>query len=264
MTRAAAVPGSRRRLSAALTTAGLVAVLVTSCTAAGGDVDAPEPATPSSSTSQAPPAGPAPTVAALREARDGWKVFTDPARLVSFELPQEWVVQPLEPEPGTYAPDSLHYAVRTPDGVTTAELHSGILTPEPPCPEVERTPYTVIGSDTLTLTDQPPAAAGIEPRFVVRLITGFRFFGAYGITDQLGGADGLACSLSNTVQGNEALGRFSFGDLEALAPKAPANTGPQTVSFGTIGEAEEYYARPEFATIREMISSVRMAPAPAG
>jgi hypothetical protein len=244
--------------SSILAGAVLTLLLATSCTPAGeGDGAAPPPSSTATAAAE-------PTVAPLREAREGWKVFTDPGRLISFELPQEWVVQPLETEPGVYAPDSLHYAVRTPDGVTTAQLHSGILTPEPPCSEGERTPYSVIGSEPLTLTDQPPAADGIEPRFVVRLITGFRFFGAYGITDQVGGPDGLACSLSNTVQGGEALGRFSFGDLEVLAPKAPANTGPQTVSFGTIGEADEYYATPEFMTIREMISSVRIAPAPAG
>ena len=49
-----------------------------------------------------------------------------------------------------------------------------------------------------------------------------------------------------------------------LAPKAPANTGPQTVSFGTIGEAEEYYASPGFTTIREMIRSVQVAGVAAG
>jgi hypothetical protein len=239
-------------------TAALIALLLASCTAAEeGDGSA-------SSSGSSASATPEPTVAPLREARDGWKVFTDPSRLVSFELPQDWVVQPLAPAPGLYAPDSLHYAVRTPDGMTTAELHSGILTPEAPCPESERTPYYVIGSKPLALTDEPAAASGIEPRFVVRLITGFRFFGAYGITDGVGGADALACSLSNTVQGGESLGRFSFGDLEVLAPKAPANTGPATVSFGTIGEAEEYYATPEFATIREMILSVQVAAPPTG
>lgn len=264
MTRSA--PGSRRlpRVPAVITAAVVTMLLLTSCTVTDGGGDAAPPAP--GPAGQSPTAEPAddPTVAPLREARDGWKVFTDPGRLVSFELPQEWVVQPLETQPGAYAPDSLHYAVRTPDGVTTAELHTGILTADEPCPEVDLTPYAVIGSEPLVLTDQPAADDGIEPRFVVRLITGFRFFGAYGITDQLGGPEGLACSLSNTVQGNEELGRVSFGDLEVLAPKAPANTGPQTVTFGTIGEAEEYYATPEFATIREMISSVRIAPSPGG
>ncbi|MPY09393.1 hypothetical protein [Arthrobacter bussei] len=248
-----------RRTTRAVAAAALLGALLTACTAAGeGD------AGPAPSSSAATPGAPAePTVAPLREAREGWKVFTDPSRLVSFELPQDWVVQPLDPAPGTYAADSLHYAVRTPEGTTAAEFHSGIITPEAPCPDAERTPYAVIGSEPLALTDQPAASTAIEPRFVVRLITGFRFFGAYGVTDEVGGADGLACSLANTVQGSEALGRFSFGDLEVLAPKAPANTGPQTVSFGTIGEAEAYYAEPGFATIREMILSVRVAEPPA-
>lgn len=250
-------PGLSRR-PYALAAVGLAAVLLTGCTGTG-EADAPAP--PPSVTASATPEA---TVAPLREAREGWKVFTDPRRLVSFELPAEWVVQPLEPAPGVYAPDSLHYAVRTPEGTTVAEFHSGIQTPEEPCTEADRTTYYVIGSEPLQLSGEAPEATDIEPRFVIRLITGFRFFGAFGITDQVGGADGLACSLPNTVQGSPELGRFSFGDLELLVPKAPANTGPQTVSFGTIGEAEAYYETPEFATIRQMILSVQVAAPPAG
>ncbi|WP_247826444.1 hypothetical protein [Arthrobacter antioxidans] len=248
----------RRRLPQALAAAALALTLVTACTGPGGDGGAPPPSTNAATATAEPAAAP------LREAREGWKVFTDPGRLLSFELPEEWMVQLLEPEPGVHAPDSLHYAVRTPEGVTTAELHTGIQTPEAPCPDAERTPYYVIGSEPLDLTDEAPAGADVEPRFVIRLITGFRFFAAYGITDQAGGADGLACTLSNTVQGGDALGRVSFGDLEVLAPKAPANTGPQTVTFGTIGEAQAFYDTPDFATIREMLLSLRIAPATTG
>lgn len=246
-----------RRVPGILAAAALTALLVSACTGPQGEDAATPPSTPA--------AVPEPTVAPLREAREGWKVFTDPARLVSFELPQEWVVQPLEPEPGGYAPDALHYAVRTPEGTTAAEFHSGILQAEAPCPDTDRTPYYVLGSEPLDLTGEGAAASSsIEPRFVVRLITGFRFFGAYGVTDEVGGADGRACSLPYTVQGSDALGRFSFGDLEVLVPKAPANTGPQTVTFGTIGEAEAYYDSPDFATIREMIVSVQVATGPEG
>jgi hypothetical protein len=238
----------------------ITALLLVACT--GGPTDGnPDDATPSSSASTAAPEA---TVEPLREARAGWKVFTDPARLVSFELPEEWVVQPLQVGSGAYAPDSLHYAVRTQEGTTTAEFHSGIITQEPPCAEGDRTPYYVIGSEPLELTGAGAATTGIEPRFVVRLITGFRFFGAYGVADQVGGEDGLACSLPNTVQGGEALGLFSFGDIEVLAPKAPADTGPGTVSFGTLGEAEAHYDTPEFETVRTMILSLRIAPTPAG
>lgn len=267
-------PGRSARRHAPLTVVtALLCLLLTACTGAQeNDGEASSSSSASSSQGPAPEptgtSGPSGTsgssVAPLREAREGWKVFTDPGRLVSFELPQAWVVQPLQPEPGAYAPDSLHYAVRTPEGTTAAELHTGILAKEEPCVEGDRTPYYVIGSEPLELTGGTPAATGIEPRFVVRLITGFRFFGAYGITDQMGGADFLACSLTNTVDGGEALGRFSFGDLEVLAPKAPANTGPSTVSFGTIGEAEAYYGTPEFAMIRSMIQSVRITTIPPG
>ncbi|WP_434993900.1 hypothetical protein [Arthrobacter sp. Ld5] len=254
--RPSARPG-RRRLPQALAAGALILTLVTACTGAEGDA-APPPAV----TATAEPAERA--AAPLREAREGWKVFSDPGRLLSFELPEEWLVQLLEPEPGVHAPGSLHYAVRTPEGVTIAELHTGILTPEAPCPDADRTPYHVIVSEPLELTGEAPATADVGPRVVVRLITGFRFFASYGIADQVGGADGLACALSNTVQGGEALGRISFGDLEVLVPKAPANTGPQNVTFGTIGEAQAFYARPDFATIREMLGSLRIAPGTTG
>ncbi len=235
--------------------AGVTALLVTSCTGAPtGDDDAGEPPSAPATTASS-----APTVAPLPEARDGWKVFTDPGRLLTFELPEPWVVQAIEVEPETYAPDSLHYAIRTPEGTTAAELHTGIGAAQVPCEETDRTPYYVIGSEPLEEAGLTAADDRLEPRFVTRLITGFRFFGSYGITDQAGGDDGLACELSNTVQGGDALGRVSFGDLEVLAPKAPADTGPQTVSFGTIGEAEEYYATAEFEVIGELIRSLRFA-----
>ena len=115
----------------------------------------------------------------------------------------------------------------------------------------------MIGSDPLEGSGSAAGPDGTGPRFVTRLITGFRFFGSYGITDQPGGDDGLACVLPNTVQAGEALGHVSFGDLVLLAPKAPADTGPATVSFGTIGEAEEYYAAAGFEVIGEMIRSLR-------
>lgn len=245
--------GYRRRT---LTVLAGACLLLTSCTSGGAQegTGGQTPVTPGPPS--APPTSEAPT-APMRAAREGWKVFSDPSRSVSFELPEGWVVQPLQPEVEDYAQDSLHYAVRTPEGTTAAELHTGIVTEEPPCPEAERTPYYVIGSEPLQLTGTSLPATDIEPHFVTRLITGFRFFGSYGITDQVGGADSVACSLTNTVDGGAALGRVSFGDLEVLAPKLPANTGPQTVSFGTIGEAETYYGTPEFATIREMILSIR-------
>ena len=144
---------ARRRsgsVACTMAAAALAGVLLVSCTQAPAGT---EPSAPASIPAAVPTAEP------LREAREGWKVFTDPARLVSFELPRDWVVQPLQPEPGAYAPDSLHYAVRTPEGTTTAELHSGILTAEAPCPEAERTPYYVIGSEPLELTGEPPATS---------------------------------------------------------------------------------------------------------
>lgn len=248
--------------SLALATAAIL--LLSSCTpGAGAPDDAVEqPSAPPSTASSAPTTAAAAGAPPLREARAGWKVFTDPARLLSFELPGDWLVQPMQVAPEAYAPDSLHYVVRTPAGATAAELHTGVLTPEVPCTETELTPYYVIGSEPLDEARGVPEGEGVEPRFVIRLITGFRFFGSYGITDQPGGENYVACSLANTVQGGGVLGRVSFGDLEVLVPKAPADTGPATVSFGTIGEAEEYYAADGFTVIGEVIRSLRLAGGP--
>ncbi|WP_155850024.1 hypothetical protein [Arthrobacter sp. H41] len=234
------------------------ALLLAGCSGGG---EAPPDAGPSAgapsavATSSAPEATTPP-----REAREGWKVFTDPHRLLSFELPADWVVQPIEPGPGVYAADAVHYAVRTPAGTTAAELHSGIQTEEPPCPATDPTPYYVLGSEPLNIPAAPGAVDAIEPRLVMRIIQGFRFFSSYGITDSVGGADGVACALTNTVLADNALGRVSFGDLEVLVPKAPANTGPQNVTFGTIGEAQAYFDSPQFAVTRQVIASLQFAP----
>ncbi|MBG6216742.1 hypothetical protein IWX75_001186 [Arthrobacter sp. CAN_A6] len=242
----------------ALAVFSAAALLLTGCS--NGDEGSPD-AGPTAGAPSAVATSTAPEVTVPpREAREGWKVFTDPLRLLSFELPADWVVQPIEPGPGVYAADSVHYAVRTPAGTTAAELHTGIQTEEPPCPASDLTPYYVLGSEPLSISAPPDAADIIEPRLVMRIIQGFRFFSSYGITDQVGGADGVACALTNTVLADNSLGRVSFGDLEVLVPKAPANTGPQNVTFGTISEAQTYFDSPEFAVTRQVIASLQFAP----
>ncbi|KNC19224.1 hypothetical protein AC792_07410, partial [Arthrobacter sp. RIT-PI-e] len=102
-----------------------------------------------------------------------------------------------------------------------------------------------------------PGPDRVEPHFVIRLITGFRFFGSYGITDRVGSDDGLACALPNTVEAGERLGRVSFGDLPVLVPKTPADTGPATGALGPPGEAGEYHATTDFDVVGQVIRSLR-------
>lgn len=234
--------GGRRRMLG-LAMFGATGCLLVSCTPAA-PAPAPEPTQLPTQEATVP----------LREAREGWKVFSDPSRRLSFELPQDWLVQPVPIDPDAFAPDSLHYAVRAADGRTMAELHTGIRTPEVSCEEVQRTPYHVIVSEPLDVDDAPNP----DPRYAVQLITGFRYFGAYGITDQVEG-DGLACTLVNTVDTGKAFGRISFGDVEVLAPTAPAETSVDALTFGTIGEAEEHYSTPDFETIGTMIGSFQVS-----
>ncbi|WP_051477266.1 hypothetical protein [Arthrobacter sp. Br18] len=242
-------------------TLALLSAAVLLLTGCSGGEESPDAGRTTAAASTAPAAEPPSPEATSppREAREGWKVFTDPRRLLSFELPADWVVQPAEPGAGVYAADAVHYAVRTPAGITAAELHTGIQTEDPPCPDFGPSPYYVLGSEPLSIPAAPDAVDAIEPRFVMRIIQGFRFFSSYGITDQVGRADGVACTLTNTVQADNPLGRVSFGDLEVLVPKAPANTGPQNVTFGTIGEAQAYFDAPEFAPTRQVIASLQFA-----
>ncbi len=228
-------------------------ILLTGCS---GGPD-PQGAAPASSPAQARES----VVAAepLREARKGWKMFADPNRLLSFELPAAWVVQPVKVESGEYSPNSLHYAVRTADGDLVAELHTGIIRKFPDCAQEKSVPYTVIASSPTELVTAADSTNTIEPRFVVRLMQGFTFFSSYGITDQVGGADGRACVLTNTVQGPEKVGRFSFGDAEAVAPKSPADTGPGTLTFPTIAKAEKHFDSQQFRTVQQMIRSLRLS-----
>lgn len=244
-------PVVRRAMVRTVALACAAALLLTSCTGARDD---PEDVVPPSGS---PAASPTPTASPLREARTGWKVFTDPGRLLSFELPDTWRVQTAQPEPGRSSPGSLHYAVLTAEGVVAAELHTGVVIPETPCEDWERTPYYVIGSEALEGAGSAPGPDRVEPHFVIRLITGFRFFGSYGITDRVGSDDGLACALPNTVEAGERLGRVSFGDLPVLVPKTPADTGPATGALGPPGEAGEYHATTDFDVVGQVIRSLR-------
>lgn len=221
-------------------------------------------AAPSSDASSAAPeatAGqePAPTVAARPAPDDDWQVFTDPAALVSFELPPDWTVEPIEDPGDGFEPESIHFAVANADGDPMAQLHTGITAVQEGCEPDNASPYTVILSQPVDLPSTAEAEQSIDPRLVVRLIEGYRFFSSFGVTDVVGGADGAACELFNTVQGPEHLGLYSFGYAISFTALTPEQVGSRTVSFDTIADAEEYFDSDQFTMVRRMIASLQVA-----
>ncbi|WP_258060833.1 hypothetical protein [Arthrobacter sp. 4R501] len=205
-------------------------------------------ATAGASTSAAP--GPAATAAA-------WKTFTDPAKTVSFDLPEEWIAQSVTPEDGTL-PGALKIEVKKPDGTVVATLRTGLPPSSSECPETARKPYVVISSVPVEL----PGLTGegtIAPHVVFRVIQGYRYFGSYGITNIVGGADGQACELRNVVRGPAGKGDYSFGDLGVLKAFAPDEKVAPAKAFDTLGQAEKYVDESsEFANVQRMLMSLEI------
>lgn len=190
---------------------------------------------------------------------DGWTAFTDEQRLVSFEVPDSWTVEAIEDPGEGFEEGGLHFDVSNADGATLAQLHTRITPPAEECAADGASPYVVLSSEPVDVPSTAEAEGSIEPRFVVRVIQGFRFFSSYGITDVVGGADGAACVLYNTVQGPDHIGLYSFGDAVQLRALDPTQVGSRTQSFATIAEAQKRFSQKDFDAIRRMIMSLQVA-----
>lgn len=228
--------------------------------------DRPPSTTPAStvpSASSSASASPTPEALPILPERpapgDGWKVFTDEQRLVSFELPEDWTVAAIEDAGEGFAEGGLHFEVANADGDKMAELHTRINEQPDDCGESAASPYIVLASEPVDIPSTAEAEGSIEPRFVLRLIQGFRFFSSYGVTDVVGGSESTACVLSNTVQGPEHIGLYSFGDRIALAALDPSQVGSRTESFPTIADAQKRFDQADFDQIRRMITSLQVA-----
>ena len=218
-------------------------------TGTGSSPPASEPTpTPSGSATVAP--GPAATAAA-------WKTFTDPGRTVSFDLPNEWIAQSVTPEDGAL-PGALKIEVKKQDGTFMAALRTGLPPSEPACPDAGKKPYVVISSVPVAL----PGLTGegtIAPHAVYRVIQGYRYFGSYGITNIVGGADGRACELRNVVRGPAGKGDYSFGDVIALKAFAPDEKVAPAKAFDTLDQAAKYVNEgPDFANVQRMLMSLEI------
>ncbi|MGT2460974.1 hypothetical protein [Sinomonas atrocyanea] len=186
-----------------------------------------------------------------------WKTYTDPAKKVRFDLPADWIVQSTDPAAGA-APGSLHIEVKKADGTFVAALQTGLPVPtSAPCDPAQAKPYSVLNSVPVTV----PFADGpsvITPRFVFRVIQGYKYFGSFGLTALATSAqDGKACRLLNIVPGPAGIGGYSFADSVEVVPPSPQAQVAPLSSFDTLAQASAYVRDSgDFADAQRMIMSL--------
>ena len=231
-------------------------------TAEPGDSGATATASPDGSATAGPSSGA--TAAASASATAGpaatasaWKTFSDPAKTVVFDLPESWIAQSVPPEEGTL-PGALKIEVKKPDGTFVAALRTGLPPSSADCPADARRPYTVLSSVPVELSAEGGEGT-IPPRVVFRAIQGYRFFGSYGITNIVGGADGQACELRNIVRGPADKGDYSFGDLVSVRAFAPDEKVAPAKAFDTLDQAATYASESaDFANVQRMLMSLEI------
>jgi hypothetical protein len=244
------------RLTAALM---LGAAALAGCSSAGQGAPAWTATAPSSSGAATASA----TASASGSATAGataaaWKTFSDPAKTVSFELPQDWIAQSAAPAQGTLA-GALKIDVKDAEGRYLATLQTGL----PPqtagaCAADGAKPYVVVSSVPVELPHRGGEGT-IDPHVVFRVIQGYKYFGSYGITNVVGGGEGKACVLQNIVRGPEGKGDYSFGDLVELKAYAQDQKVAPAKSFDTLAQADKYVnAGSEFANVQRMLMSLRI------
>jgi hypothetical protein len=187
-----------------------------------------------------------------------WKVFTDPAKSVSFELPEEWLAQSVAPDAGTM-PGALKIEVKDAKGGYLATLQTGLpAQPVPACADGAARPYVVVSSVPVELP-HGGGAGTIDPHVVFRVIQGYKYFGSYGITNIVGGPGGTSCGLQNLVRGPEGRGDYSFGDLAVLKTIAPDQKVAPAKAFDTLDQAAKYADEgSEFANVQRMLMSLKI------
>ncbi|MDQ0755922.1 hypothetical protein [Arthrobacter sp. B3I4] len=187
-----------------------------------------------------------------------WKTFSDPAKNVSFDLPQDWIAQSGTPAQGTL-PGAVKVEVKDAEGRYLATLQTGL----PPqtaaaCAAEAAKPYVVVSSVPVELPHRGGAGT-IDPHVVFRVIQGYKYFGSYGITSVVGGAESKSCALQNLVRGPEGKGDYSFGDLVELKAFAPDQKVAPAKSFDTLAQADRYVnGGSEFANVQRMLMSLRI------
>jgi hypothetical protein len=232
---------------------------------ASGGVPSAEPSagssTPGVSPDRTPGTTPGSTAAGPAEpgsTAPAWKVFTDPAKRVSFELPQEWIAQSVTPEQGTL-PGALRIEVKDARGGYLATLRTGLQPqPAPACTDEAAKPYVVVSSVPVEMPHRGGDGT-IDPHVVFRVIQGYKYFGSYGITNVVGGAEGKSCVLQNLVRGPEGTGDYSFADLTELKTYAADQKVAPAKAFDTLDQAAKYVNEgSEFANVQRMLMSLEI------
>ncbi|WP_415854323.1 hypothetical protein, partial [Sinomonas sp. G460-2] len=187
-----------------------------------------------------------------------WKTFTDPGKTVSFELPDEWIVQSGAAAAGSSA-GALHFDVKKADGTFVAALQTGLPQPtQQACDPAQAKAYSVLNSLPVTLpfTDSPTA---ISPRFVFRVIQGYKYFGSFGLVGVATvSQDGKACKLANVVPGPASIGGYAFSDVLELAPLSPQAQVAPLQAFDNLAQASAYVQNSgDFANAQRMIMSLK-------
>ncbi|KHL00539.1 hypothetical protein LK10_20265 [Sinomonas humi] len=187
-----------------------------------------------------------------------WKTFTDPGKTISFELPAQWIVQSAPLAPGSAA-SAVHYDVKKADGTFVAALQTGLPMPaSQPCDASQAKPYTVLNSVPVNLPFKDGPAA-LTPRFVFRVIQGYKYFGSFGLVGVTTSAqDGKACRLLNIVPGPTGSGGYAFSDVTELAPLAPEAEVAPLQAFDNLAQASDYVQTSgDFADAQRMIMSLK-------
>ncbi|TNB71691.1 hypothetical protein FHJ30_12385 [Arthrobacter sp. BB-1] len=222
-----------------------------------GTTAAPTAPASAAATADATPGATASATSSPVATASAWKTFSDPAKTVSFDLPQEWIAQAVAPEEGAL-PGALKVEVKKPDGTFMAALRTGLPPSSADCPQDARRPYTVISSVPADLTAEGGDGT-IPPRVVFRVIQGYRYFGSYGVTNLVGGADGQACELRNIIRGPAGKGDYSFGDLVAVRAFAPDEKVAPAKAFDTLDQAAKYVDESsDFANVQRMLMSLEI------
>lgn len=247
-------------LSAILGTA-LSALFLAAC---GAGQSAPQwtPVGPATSSANASPA-PSGSASASGTPSAGatsaeWKTFTDPGKTISFELPAQWIVQSAAPAPGSAA-GAVHYDVKKADGTFVAALQTGLPMPAAqPCDASQAKAYTVLNSVPVSLPFQDGPNA-LTPRFVFRVIQGYKYFGSFGLVGVTTSAqDGKACRLLNIVPGPTGSGGYAFSDVTELAPLASNAEVAPLQAFDNLAQASDYVQTSgDFADAQRMIMSLK-------
>ncbi|MCU6481124.1 hypothetical protein [Arthrobacter sp. A2-55] len=215
---------------------------------------APSASAPTATNSAGPGSSATPSAAGptMEPTAAVWKIYTDPGKNISFELPQDWTTQLV---PGTN-PAALHVEVRDQDGTLTATLQTHITGLGGACQPGAMRRYTVLSSIPLAIPSTSTGTTTVDPRFVYRLIQGAtHFYASYGITDRAGGQDGRACLVYNTVT-SDKLGIYMFGDVLQFTSAPDGSPGLQ--AFTTITEAQAHMRSTSYRNVERMVTSLKV------